>query len=1089
MFATERRPLAAAKQPAPGRAPRQRDNAPAGVPFLQRKVCPCGGGCPTCADKDALSLDAVQAKLEVDTPGDPYEQEADRMADLVVSTPANGPAAAPPGPVMAVQRFVQRQAAPSARHEGDGEGDGPAAAPIEQRIAAREHHGSPMTQASREFMESRFHVDFGDVRIHTDADSHALNRDLHANAFTFNRHVFFAQDQYQPGTREGDRLLAHELTHVIQQAGPSGHAQRRRVQRSGPSEHAQIQQRLALANGDLMYEVPIPGALSPDNQSRPGFDADNLSKRGFADLYRSTGNLVSGIRAMPTDETNKEAIGDPPHRYVNIGEGKIGGAHPVYSPKIQSRRPYVLASNPRFPDQFEIGEIKPHYSGFFHPSLATGRLQPDAYIQGFQAFANQVVRKDFPHRSIGGGPSGSEMAVKSGSASPGGFNVLTVPDAIDLTKRQSQLGKAAPAGAILRRDEKLGRYERLWVVADPAEKGVLRYTSLPDDTRPANYGKDLKAQYEQEQALVKGLQAPLEKWPNKPALKRKPGPVPARTLRIQRDAADTVPGDLTGTWRDQWKAWEDKRAAWSGTDKTPGTASEFLKHETDGRKEEIEVLDHFKIPYEAIPHEKSALGGVSFWAGKWGRRLGMLRFRFGGLFDRVAALFKRIGAKFKSFQDGAKADVGGGGWEKQAVEVIGKSLVILLKEFVSQAFTVAVDCVYGVASKVIDYYTREVTEKIEEILEPIRQKFEQVKQELEEKFEPLISAVAKVLSALDKAREIASMLSDIEYGLRLLIEAISCATPPALGCLWGLVAQVGFSLAAAKAIATDLFKTRIAEPAARKLLDATGIGNRIRNFISSIIVKIGFGDLLAGVQACAPVGPIGGSRLSRDVKFSNSDPEVVRARNELAKENAPHAMVEDLQQTLQGDDKQPATRQDIDALVKKMQTSGLPPSQFRKLLTPDKTGKVNVTDATAKIPDPPPPQGAGGSGKGAGKPGSTAESTAAMLKILDAARWDLVPKGSYHVDFSHSPPLFLLRFKTGHRIGAQVKLEEHVVKGVRTYTVVESGEIIALDNLGDDDFLSWKDGANGTTFVLMHGSTRGTVVDDGPAFNGLGSQR
>jgi hypothetical protein len=71
-------------------------------------------------------------------------------------------------------------------------------------------------------MESAFGRSFGDVRIHADGEAHALNQKVSAVAFTTGRDIFFQQGAYQPGTSDGNQLLAHELTHVVQQQGMSG---------------------------------------------------------------------------------------------------------------------------------------------------------------------------------------------------------------------------------------------------------------------------------------------------------------------------------------------------------------------------------------------------------------------------------------------------------------------------------------------------------------------------------------------------------------------------------------------------------------------------------------------------------------------------------------------------------------------------------------------------------------------------------------------------------------------------------------------------------------------------------------------------
>ena len=66
-------------------------------------------------------------------------------------------------------------------------------------------------------MGKRFGADFNNVRIHTGNEANTLSQSVGAKAFTHRNHIYFASDQYQPSTADGQRLLAHELTHTIQQ--------------------------------------------------------------------------------------------------------------------------------------------------------------------------------------------------------------------------------------------------------------------------------------------------------------------------------------------------------------------------------------------------------------------------------------------------------------------------------------------------------------------------------------------------------------------------------------------------------------------------------------------------------------------------------------------------------------------------------------------------------------------------------------------------------------------------------------------------------------------------------------------------------
>src|SRR6266545_1330358 len=134
----------------------------------------------------------IQFKLTVGASGDPLEREADRVADLVV----DGPGVAAPVPA-------------SSTVDGTA---GAAAPPVAQQALGGS--GRPLPAATRARLGPAFGHDFGDVRVHTRA-ADAVG----ARAYTMGTDIVFGGGQYAPGTAEGDRLLAHELTHTVQQSG------------------------------------------------------------------------------------------------------------------------------------------------------------------------------------------------------------------------------------------------------------------------------------------------------------------------------------------------------------------------------------------------------------------------------------------------------------------------------------------------------------------------------------------------------------------------------------------------------------------------------------------------------------------------------------------------------------------------------------------------------------------------------------------------------------------------------------------------------------------------------------------------------
>jgi hypothetical protein len=170
----------------------------------------------------------VQTKLKVGAPNDAYEQEADRVADRVMGLPepAVDVAPAPLGVQRACaaceEEAVRRQPLEE-EEEVQAKGSGgptPEIGPgLQSRIKGLRGGGEPLAPAARAFFEPRFGADFGQVRIHADGSAAALAQSINARAFTFGRNVAFGAGEYQPETSEGRHLIAHELTHVVQQGG------------------------------------------------------------------------------------------------------------------------------------------------------------------------------------------------------------------------------------------------------------------------------------------------------------------------------------------------------------------------------------------------------------------------------------------------------------------------------------------------------------------------------------------------------------------------------------------------------------------------------------------------------------------------------------------------------------------------------------------------------------------------------------------------------------------------------------------------------------------------------------------------------
>jgi hypothetical protein len=115
---------------------------------------------------------------------------------------------------------IQRMGADEEELQMKTSEDGFEAAPsIESQINAKQGGGSKMDSQIQAKMESAFNADFSNVNIHNDGQASQLNAQLGAEAFATGNDIFFREGQYNPDSRQGQELLGHELTHVIQQRG------------------------------------------------------------------------------------------------------------------------------------------------------------------------------------------------------------------------------------------------------------------------------------------------------------------------------------------------------------------------------------------------------------------------------------------------------------------------------------------------------------------------------------------------------------------------------------------------------------------------------------------------------------------------------------------------------------------------------------------------------------------------------------------------------------------------------------------------------------------------------------------------------
>jgi|ERR1017187_1537490 hypothetical protein len=184
---------------------------------------------------------SIQPKLRIGAVDDPLEREADDVAGRVMRMPDSSPVVS--SAVRGVQRKCscggscdkcqsdQEHKQVQRKHAGSGGTGLTEAPPIVHEVLRG--GGQPLDPATRAFMEPRFGHDFSRVRVHADAEAQNAAKAVHARAYTVGHNIVFGSGEYAPTAGRGRQLLAHELTHVVQQNGEGRLVQRAETDTKG----------------------------------------------------------------------------------------------------------------------------------------------------------------------------------------------------------------------------------------------------------------------------------------------------------------------------------------------------------------------------------------------------------------------------------------------------------------------------------------------------------------------------------------------------------------------------------------------------------------------------------------------------------------------------------------------------------------------------------------------------------------------------------------------------------------------------------------------------------------------------------------
>jgi hypothetical protein len=310
----------------------------------------------------------LQRKLAIGATNDPLEAEADRVAQQVMRTPDAGTARPPSITGIASTAFLRRGTVRrcscggkcdkcngshgSQRNNPDGyEIHGKpsgSAQPAEAPPTVHEtlhSDGVPLDSNTLAFMEHRFGHDFSDIQIHTGATAEQSARDIHSHAYAAGNNIVFGPGRYAPQTAEGNRLIAHELTHVIQQSANGVAIQRQPSSLSGLDyEHLCGGQKCYLDDDDLPYARELKEKRQQeqrDEEARANKD-DEDEHRALIELR----GLLSGHVWYPKDRI-LDALSKVSGRAINIVR-HYGCEIPTRSTKMMAYQKCVITALDRY---------------------------------------------------------------------------------------------------------------------------------------------------------------------------------------------------------------------------------------------------------------------------------------------------------------------------------------------------------------------------------------------------------------------------------------------------------------------------------------------------------------------------------------------------------------------------------------------------------------------------------------------------------------------------------------------------------------------------------------------------------------------
>ncbi len=800
----------------------------AAVPAAAKEVMPSQESLQNGMKQLPLKYASIQPKLTVGAPDDPYEKEADAVAERVMRMPAKdfiqrkgvnteAKNEAQPGGAMenntssvsakqtgnksfirlkcsACKEEDQLHRKPADNDIAIIQAESQEAAPVSDAVSSSIERsrgaGSKLNTNTLSYMESRFGRDLSSVNIHTGSDAVQMNRELNAQAFTVGNDIYFNHGKFQPGSNEGDHLLAHELTHTIQQSpgirekpkevfssvyqhtSPVSLVGENKVQRSksfapadrsdqslGRLVHGTLLPMLKDNNTDLFVEVKIPGGNKAGNV---------LGSFGVADLYK----------AEPTQGKSRTIglnfDGESPSFLTKDTKLDFGGGaynhNKDAAPQGTTVTPKVKKMDAA-PNMIEVGDLKPGGSG----EVILGGGQLSNYMKGIDSTAeatNKYLQKN----------SGETDGSNRWNVFVRKMLSLNIPAKLSYPGSGIARNRLAVYDATGTVVPDSGLVGSLYVYKDQ-QSGIWSYEWIPDNVGTVSSGSGRVN--EVLNRLRTDVIPPLVSTGTtgiQPKRNSNPQPVVVSPVKpkLQRKDEKFSDEDWKKTKFNPWK---------TDAEKLLGDKSEVQKLQVAEALVDVKHRNAM-VPVPAEVMEKGqALSTIRHW-NRFGGILGWLREKFDFIYRKVAGFAKKIKEKVQKLVQKVGSS-SFGSWVKAAAKVIFKIFKMVgswaISKILDKLLASLKEGIFNNIKILIEEVTPDdVKAKIQQF-EDLKEQYQAIIEENEDKLiQRFFGDKLEFFEKLEEFEKLADTVSDIvtlvEWGIRLL----ACASPPAIGCLWNL---------------------------------------------------------------------------------------------------------------------------------------------------------------------------------------------------------------------------------------------------------------------------------------------------------------